>query len=354
MIDGNGIYGHLPSCYVDWKEVPPASGNYVKYPVSEGVVIDRCSNFTMSNNDIMIKYTDVVGDYDTLYAVDIKDSENVKFVENDIRATGHTYIYGLYVEANDLLIDNNGFEIESDENYANAIEIEASQNANITNNEIYAGAPNLAYPVYSGMNGGDLQVNYINNTISAFADIVYGMELCGTTEYLSGNTITVKGNQTTAIAAKSKSFYATDNTINALGENLGNSTTTDSFDPMTTGIHLVGSVANIEYNTINSNSRGIVAESSEFTWIQGNVITVNDNGLDDSYGILAEGTDITIFDNNITYVGSTDGDTINNAVNLKDCIQPIVQDNKMDIFIPSCYVDWKEVPPASGLKIPRM
>ena len=35
LIDENGIYGHLPSCYVDWKEVPPASGNWVKFPVSE-------------------------------------------------------------------------------------------------------------------------------------------------------------------------------------------------------------------------------------------------------------------------------------------------------------------------------
>ena len=347
LLDGNGIYGHLPSCYVDWKEFPPASGIYVKSPVSEGVVIDECSNFTMSNNEIMIKYTDVVGDYDTLYAVDIIDSENIKFVENNIHATGHTYIYGLYVEANDLLIDNNGFEIESDENYANAIEIEASQNANVTNNEIYAGAPNLAYPVYSGMNGGDLQVNYINNTISAFADIVYGMELCGTTEYLSGNTITVKGNQTTAIAAKSKSFYATDNTINALGENLGNSTTTDSFEPMTAAIHLIGAGATVENNTINSNSRGIVAEG-EFTFIEGNVINVTDNGLDDSYAVLAEGADVTLYNNTITYVGNTAGDTINNAVNLKDCIEPLVQDNIMDIFIPSCYVDWKEVPPSSG------
>ncbi len=348
LLDDNEIYGHLPSCYVDWKEFPPASGSYVKSPVSEGVVIDRCSNFTMSNNEIMIKYTDVVGDYDTLYAVDIIDSEKVKFVGNNIHATGHTYIYGLYVEANDLLIDNNGFEIESDENYANAIEIEASKDAIVANNEIYAGAPNLAYSVYSGMNGGDLRVNYFNNTISAFADIVYGMELCGTYELVSGNTITVKGNQTTAIAAKSKSLHVKDNTINALGENLGNSTTTDSFEPMTAGIHVVGSESIIEQNTINSNSRGIVVED-EFAFIERNVINVTDNGLDDSYAVLAEGADVTLYNNTITYVGHTAGKKINNAVNLKGCIESIVQDNKMDIFIPSCYVEWREVPPASDI-----
>ncbi len=347
LIENNGIHGRLPSCYVAWKEDPPASGTYVKAPLSEGIVIDACSDLTMSNNDIIITYNDVVGTYDTLYAVDITDSENIEFVGNDIIAKGHTYIYGLYVEADGLLVDDNSFEIDSDENYANAIEIEASQDATLSNNIIYAGAPNLAYPIYSGMNGGDLKVQYINNTINALADIVYGMELCGTDEFVSGNTIIVKGNQTTAIAAKSKELAIQDNIINALGENLGNSTTTDVFVPMTTAIHLIGSNAFIFGNTIYSYSSGIVAEGAEAV-IDRNTIDIIDNGLADSYGILAEGSDIGIFFNNVTYAGNTTGDTINNAVNLIDCIDSAVDGNVFDISIPSCSVDWREIPAASG------
>ena len=50
-------------------------------------------------------------------------------------------------------------------------------------------APSLAYPIYSGMNGGDLEVDYINNIINAEADIVYGMELCGNVENVINNKI---------------------------------------------------------------------------------------------------------------------------------------------------------------------
>ena len=346
LLEGNIIHCFIPSCQVPWKEIPPVG--WVKFPLSEGLVFDGCSELEISDNEIYLGYNDVVGDYDTIYAIDIKDCQDVDFNDNRVTAYGHSYIYGLYAEADGLKINNNNFLISSDINYANGIEIEASRDAVISNNHLDVTAPSVAYPIYSGMNGGELEADYINNVIDAEADIVYGMELCGTLENVIGNTINVEGNRTTALAVKSKESNIINNTLNALGIDLGNSTTTESFEPMTAAINMVDSSAIIEGNEIYSNSKGIVLEG-EFAWIEKNVINVTDNGLDDSYGILAEGIDITIFGNNITYVGSTEGKTINNAVNLKDCIEPLVQDNIMDIFIPSCYVDWKEVPPASGI-----
>ena len=347
LVDGNGIYGHLPSCYVDWKEIPPSSGNWVKFPVSEGLVFNNCSDLELNGNEINVEVNEVVGAFDTIYCIDIKDSKNVNVSANSISGVGCSYIYGLYIEANDSSVDNNSFIIKSD-NYANGIEVEASTNTVISSNYIDIQSPSVAYGIYSGMNGGDLMALYLENTIIATSDIVYGMELCGTGENVGVNLITVFGNKTTGIAAKSKQVNIFNNVINALGENLGNSTTTDSFEPMTAGIHVIGSPeALIEENIINSNSRGIVVENT-YVDIMRNEINVTDNGLDDSYGIFAEGADIAIVGNNITYVGNTDGKTINNALNLKDCIEPIVRDNSFNIAIPSCYVDWKEIPPSSG------
>ena len=347
LLEDNIILADIPSCYVDWKEVPPASGNWVKFPVSEGLVFEGCSDLTIADNFIGVSYNDVVGSYDTIYVVDIKNSSDVEFSDNNVSGIGKTYIYGLYVEADGLLIDNNIFTIKSDY-YANDMEIEASLDATVSNNILTAEAESLAYPIYSGMNGGDLEVAYINNTINAKADIVYGMELCGSNEIVMGNTINVLGNKTTGIASKSKSLYVFNNTINAPGENLGNSSVVEIFKSMSVGIQLVNSFARIEANTINSDSIGIHAEGGSVL-IYNNAINVTDNGLTDSYAIFAEESDVNILDNNVTYVGNTSGETINNAVCLNDCAELLIEGNVFDISIPSCYVDWKEIPPGSGV-----
>ncbi|MBQ2613081.1 MAG: hypothetical protein IJG19_04295 [Methanobrevibacter sp.] len=337
----------IPSCYVDWKEVPPGSGIWVKYPVSEGLVFKGCSDLELSNNTIDVQANGIVGNYDTIYAIDIQDSPNANVVDNEINAEGHSYIYGLYIEADDAVVDNNKFTIQSDENYANAIEVEASEGIVISNNDIEVTAPSFAYPIYSGMNGGVLEAEYVNNTIAATADIVYGMELSGTLENVINNEITVNGNKTTGLAVKSKGANITDNTINALGENLGNSTATDSFAPMTAAINLQNSIGSVERNTINSTSRGIFVEKGVIS-IRDNEINVEDNALDDSYAIIAENAELGIYSNWIFYVGNTNGSTVNNAVKLKDCLGVVLSDNYIEIMLPSCYVDWKEVPPGSG------
>ena len=347
-VSGNVFDIQIPSCYVDWKEEPAGSGIWVKCPVSEGLVFDGCSVLELDNNTIGVQYNDVVGDYDTIYVIDIKNSPNAHVADNEINAIGHSYIYGLYIEADDALVDNNKFTIQSDENYANAIEVEASEGIVISNNDIEVTAPSFAYPIYSGMNGGVLEAEYVNNTIAATADIVYGMELSGTLENVINNEITVNGNKTTGLAVKSKGANITDNTINALGENLGNSTATDSFAPMTAAINLQNSIGSVERNTINSTSRGIFVEKGVIL-IRDNEINVEDNALDDSYAIIAENAELGIYSNWIFYVGNTNGSTVNNAVKLKDCLGVVVlSDNYIEIMLPSCYVDWKEVPPGSG------
>ncbi|MBR0371336.1 MAG: right-handed parallel beta-helix repeat-containing protein [Methanobrevibacter sp.] len=347
LVENNVISAYIPSCAVSWKEFPPGSGIWVGSPVSEGVVFDGCSDLTVADNIITVVYNDVVGNYDTLYAVDIKNCENVEFLDNTINGLGHSYIYGLYVESDNLIVDGNIFSIISDIEYANGIEVEASTDAVISNNTFEIAAPKFAYAIYTGMNGGDLEVDYIGNDIEAIADIVYGMELCGNLENVYNNTITVEGNKTTALAIKSKESYIYNNTINALGDNLGNSTSVDSFAAITAGINLQNSDANVEKNIINSKSIGILVNDGEVI-IENNEINVEDNALDNSYAIIAEDAVIDINSNNITYVGATDGSTVNNVINLNDCAA-VLSENEIDASIPSCYVDWKEEPAGSGI-----
>ena len=347
QVIGNDFDISIPSAYVKWVEEPAGSGNWVKLPISQGLVFEDCLDLVVDSNNIELEATSVVGAYDTIYVIDITDSDNVNVTNNNISALGHDYIYGLYIESDGALVDANNFTIESDTNYANGIEIEASVNATVSNNNIEVTAPSFAYPVYSGMNGGDLEVDYIGNNIYAVSDIVYGMELCGSEENVYENTITVEGNKTTALAVKSKKSYINKNVINALGDNLGNSSSVDSFAAMTVGINLKDSNAIVEENTINSNSRGIFVTDGEVT-IENNKITVNNNGLDDSSAIMAENAGIVISDNDVVFEGNGNGSKKNRAVYLKDCDGPEVFNNNFDITLPSCYVDWQEVPPGSG------
>jgi hypothetical protein len=244
-------------------------------------------------------------------------------------------------------VDSNEFTIESDVNYANGIEVEASKGIVFSNNEIEVTAPDFAYPIYSGMNGGDLEAKYVNNSIYATADIVYGMELCGAVEEVLNNTITVDGDKTTGLAVKSKEAVIDGNAIYALGDNLGNSSSVDSFAAMTTGINLQNSAAVVQRNEIISKSRGIFVNGGD-ALIRSNVIHVDDNSFDDSYAIFADDALLAVYLNDIAYHGNTNGSTVNNAICIKDCPGVALNDNNINITIPSCYVDWKEEPAGSG------
>ena len=121
------------------------------------------------------------------------------------------------------------------------------------------------------MNGGDLDVDYIDNVINATADIVYGMELCGNIENVIDNTIIVNGNQTTALAILSKKANISDNFISALGLNLNNASTVEIFTPMTVAIHLINSTPTIGSNMITSSSSGILAEKGTLDIVDTNI-----------------------------------------------------------------------------------
>ena len=336
-VENNTFDISIPSCDVAW--LPDGDGGWVKTTVSEGIVVDDCI-INFNNNEINVNYNNVTSTsgYDTIYSLDFNVDES--FIENNtIISEGHSYVYGIIIEGS-FVVANNIISSYSDNYYANGIDIEGTTEFNVVyNNTISAESPVVAYPVYSSMSGSDVEVYYVNNTICGVSDIVYGMELAGTNETVVGNEIISIGNKTTGIASKSKYLVIGNNTITADGDNLGNTTTWESFPVITTGIYLYNVTGYVVGNEINSTSNGILATLSELNIIN-NTLNVEDNGLNSSYGIAVDSGSLVMNSNTLTYVGNSDGNTINNAIRIIDSDDVSVENNTFDISIPSCDVAW--------------
>ncbi|MBE6511041.1 MAG: hypothetical protein E7Z74_07245 [Methanobrevibacter millerae] len=242
----------IPSSYVPWAEVPAGSGNWVSSPVSEGIVFDNCSDLSVKDNGIEIDYNNVIGSYDTIYAVNVKNSDNAVIDNNTIDATGASYIYGLQISGDNFTISNNTIDSTSDSYYACGINVEGPATGNVENNDIEATAPVVSYAIYSAMSNGNVAVNYTNNTIVAEADTVYAMQLGGAEENVIGNDITAIGNHTMGIGSSAKELTVKDNTISANGDNEGNATIWNSIAPDTVGITVASGNYDIENNTIET------------------------------------------------------------------------------------------------------
>ena len=147
VIEDNILEINIPSCPVDWEEVPPSSGNWVTSPVSEGVVIANSNNVSFKRNTVILNATDIMGDYDTIYAVDIKDCSNATVADNEITANGHSYIYGLLISGDNFNIANNNISSISDTYYANGIDIEGPASGDVKENIVNVIAPTSTYGI---------------------------------------------------------------------------------------------------------------------------------------------------------------------------------------------------------------
>ena len=258
-IDGNTFDIAIPSVDVAWSEIPAGSKNWVSSPVSEGIVLKNDTGLVFANNIINLNATDVITayGYDTIYAVDV-DSDNAVVDNNIIAANGKDYIYGLIISGENLTVSNNTIQSESDSYYANGIDVEGPASGVFEDNVIAVSSPVVAYGIYSSMSGSDVNATYHNNIIRGEADIIYGMELAGSNETVTENTIELDGNKTMGIAGKSSTLNIANNEIKALGKNLGNTTLWESFEPETVGVKIIGGNATVYGNNIKSNGTSAV------------------------------------------------------------------------------------------------
>lgn len=270
IIEGNNFTILIPSADIEY--LPPL---YQAILIDGGIVIEDSDNVTVKNNNINLegyeKYTST--GFDTIYVIDVMNSDGLTFTNNNVTAIGQSYIYGLVVSGEDFNIANNIFNITGTV-YANGLDFTGtvsarepdfvSSSGNVTNNNLNIFANNVTYPIYSNdWTGGAIIVNYINNNIVSKANSVYGMELTGTIESVIGNNMTLDGNFTTGIGIWGKHINLTieNNQIICRGEGSGSPTKGDTYIPSTNvGIIIVGNstseiIAYINNNFINTTGK---------------------------------------------------------------------------------------------------
>ena len=365
QVEGNIFNISIPSFEVSYD---PYTYNAISH--SEGIVFLGCENVTFKRNDISLKYTKVNGSSDTIKVLVIGNSnyemdydtyeftypnqcKNVVVSDNNITANGHTFVYGISIVAEESEITNNKLDISSDNNYAAGFEIGGpSEGMQISKNTISVNSPLSAYGIYSYQYMGEIKdVSYNENNIACDAYAACGMEIINVCPSISGNTITVTGNHTMGIVGDmiDEPGKITENTVYSLGNNIGNTPTGDGMIHYeSTGVCINGD-AEIVSNYIESTAIGV--DLNKYSSHKGEIslyfnnINVTANGICKNYAICVSGiSSVDIEENNITFIGKTDGESIiSNAVYISET-PTTMKDNNFDLTIPSAAIVYGPAP----------
>ena len=348
IISGNKFNISLVSCPVSWFEVPTGSGNWVSAPVSEGIVVDSSEGVQLRDNTIDVTYNNVVGEYDTIYAVSFKGADYALIENNNINAFGHTYIYGIILSGENFNINNNVISSESDVYYANGIDIEGPASGVVDSNNISVKGVQSAYAIYSGMNGANVTGYYVDNNIEAEAYNVFGMSLGDVESKIIDNSFDLVGNYTTGIAYRGSDANITGNRIILTSSEVGNESVWEGFGVEAVGIKVIKGDVSIFDNVIAGPGTGIYIVNASAD-IENNFVNTVANNDKNAIGIDAEDTGkLIIYNNTVDYQGTTKGSAINNAVYLYNATDAIISNNIFDLELVSCYVPWAEIPSGSG------
>ena len=349
-ISGNKFNISLVSSPVSWFEVPSGSGNWVSSPVSEGIVIDSSTDVGLLDNKIDVTYNGVGGAYDTIYAVDFKNSDYAMIENNVINALGHTYIYGIILSGENFNINNNVISSVSDNSYANGIDIEGPASGVIDSNNISVKGVESAYAIYSGMNGADVSGYYIDNNITAEAYNVFGMSLGDVESKVINNTLNLVGNYTTGIAYRGADANITGNRIILDSSEVGNLSVWENFGVEAVGVKVIKGNVSITDNIVAGPGKGVLLSGADVHAVLEENFINTVAGVDkDAYAIYAENIPkLMVYNNTIDYQGTTQGTGINNALYLNNANDAIISNNKFDLELVSSYVPWAEIPAGSG------
>ena len=345
------------SCAVFWDEQPPGSWNYVRCAFSGGIRIEVSNNLTFEENGLYFKYNNYSGSGDTVYVLDIAESNNTNIIHNNIIAEGHYYIYGIIITGDNFNISGNNITVSSPV-YANGIDVEGPATGTIEGNKFSIVSNSTAYPIYSGMNYKPVTVDIIDNEIIAYSFFACGLELGGTFANVKNNTIGLLGNYTIGIGSSVSNLVAYGNMIFSLGSGVGNASSIwDGIGAEIAGIKVISGNADIADNHIIA---------SKALSLKGNIITVLNNtlgstrnyedafnyNLSDSANLYCVYIDsvsnLTFKYNEVIFVGSTDRYAYDYAVFINNAPNAIIENNTFNLTLVSCKVDWFEIPPGSG------
>ena len=344
----NKINAKLVSAYVPWPEIPEGSYNYVRSPVSEGIVIVDSDDVVLDSNVVDVNYTAVSSSYDTIYSVDFVDCDNAVISNNNITSNGFTYIYGIIFNGNNFTIDSNKI-VSTGDYYANGIDLEGSNGGVVKNNNIVVNAVSSAYAVYSGMGGQSVYASYESNNISGFAYNIFAFSLGDVESNVTSNIIKLEGNYTTGIAFRGSKVDIVDNDVELVSSEEGNQSIWEAFGVEAVGIKVFAGVATIKENNVSTAGRGICLNSNlTSALLEKNVMSVSANEDKDASAIYAnEVSSLKIVNNEIQYTGATNGTGINYAVYINSVNGANVSFNKFNLSLVSAHVPWPEIPEGS-------
>ena len=245
----NSMLLFIPSVYVYYDPITWESTVY-----SEGVHVEGSANLTFDSNFIFVNYFGTSGASDSLYALDVVDSDNAIIKNNNVTITGNNYTYAFNIAGKNITIDSNVIEVSSENNYANGIQLQKGSTAIIKGNEIKFNSPIVAYGIYSSDYSNRVNnVSYVNNSIKGNSSYVYGIYASGYNEKLLNNNVSLTGNFTTGVASSANILTINGCQIINKANNIGNASNCgDSIIAEDTGIKIVRGNASVTNSTIKT------------------------------------------------------------------------------------------------------
>ena len=356
--EGNTFDISIPSCDVEYDMT-----TYEPTVYSEGIVFYYVEDVEFVNNTVAVFYNDVVTawGYDSLYAVSVKGiydlddpvvSKNVVIADNNIINDGHACAYAVFAGAENLTVSGNNITATSETYLAHGIDIDSNTvGAMVADNVIVAEAPLATYGICAdGYMGPVADSQYINNDVTVIGYSSIGMKVVvDPSPVIAENTVVATGNYTYGIIANYG--VVSGNDVSALGSNTGNDSTGDSYmKKNSVGISVRDT--DVVENTVYSTDVGINVVGGSAVGIDKNIIEVVSNTEDiNNHAIVATNVELTISNNNITYVGAT-APKYDYATAKAYAVYVVnstvaMENNTMDITVPSLSADWEEVPPGS-------
>ncbi len=359
LISDNKIDAEIPSAATSYGPGPDYAAIYSSYLIQV-----KGNNNKILNNDLSLRYSSVLGSYDSLYAVIVGGSDSV-VSKNSIKGTGNNYIYGIVASGSNVNLTDNNITVLNSGYAANGISLNSPYSGVISNNIINLTAKSV---VYGTNDYGIISALYKGNKFILSSNSVYGMELMGTDEKAIGNTIIAKGNYTLGIAASTNvKVNISNNDISINGAGLGTPTAGDTITSANIGIYLAGSpseaivsgnkitaiipscswdkdsaalVSNVEGALIDSNKIDVSVSNAVGSYdsiygakISGDNVKFTNNaltlkGVNYAYGLKASGENAKIDSNNITVIND-----INHGVGIEvDCpFKGTVNNNIVDV-----------------------
>ena len=332
----NYIFAEIPSVPV--KYMPPT---WTATVMSAGIYTEGSANLNIASNNIAIEYNNASGAHDTIYALYIGGGDNAVVENNNISIKGHTYVYGITIDGKNFTIASNAFYSDSDNNYADGIQIYDNSNGIIKDNEVFVESPVVAYGIYSS-NWGDKVNNiiYEGNNVAGNSTYIYGIYVSGNNETLTGNEITLVGNFTTGVASSAANVILNKNDIVTSGNNIGNASNCgDSIIAETTGIKIAygnASVTNCTVKTTGENTVNTTGSGSvTYNYLVSNTganITFTINGRNYTKTTNETGVasmNINLYPGVFTVSASYNDTTVNSTVIVTSSI---IGDNIVKIF----------------------